>query len=136
MELSRANSFNQQFFDFDGTPLAGGLVCTYIAGTTEPVATYKDDNGTMNETEIRLNSRGECDMWLDPKVSYKVVLKRPGGSVVWAKDNVKASAHVPATIPFAVDEEHFKVEMLGNTAVLSLADSLVAKLKEKGVDID
>lgn len=120
MELSRANSFNQQFFDFDGTPLAGGLVCTYIAGTTEPVATYKDDNGTMNETEIRLNSRGECEMWLDPKVSYKVVLKRPGGSVVWAKDNVKASAHVKATIPFAIDEDDFEMSSIAGSLVLSL----------------
>ena len=124
MELSRANSFNQQFFDFDGTPLAGGLVCTYIAGTTEPVATYKDNNGTMNETEIRLNSRGECEMWLDPKVSYKVVLKRPGGSVVWAKDNVKASAHVNATVPFAIDEDDFEMNNVAGALVLSLKKHL------------
>lgn len=136
MELTRANQNYLHFDDINGHPLNGGRLCTYVAGTSTPIATYKTKDGIKNPVEIPLDSRGECNVWLDPTIKYKFVVKRADGSVVSNEDNVTASAHVPATIPFAVDEEHFKVEMLGNTAVLSLADSLVAKLKEKGVDID
>lgn len=75
-------------------------------------------------------------MWLDPSQSYKFVLKRADGSVVWTKDDVRSSAHIPATLPFAIDEDHLKITMVGGVAILSLADSLVAKLKAKGIDVD
>lgn len=92
MNISRAGNLVQQFLDFDGTPLSNGVLCTFIAGTTTPIATYRDNQGSFNETEIKLNSRGECDIWLDASVKYKFVLKKADGSVVWAKDDVMADA--------------------------------------------
>lgn len=92
MNISRAGNLVQQFLDFDGTPLSNGVLCTFIAGTTTPIATYRDNQGSFNETEIKLNSRGECDVWLDASVKYKFVLKKADGSVVWAKDDVMAGA--------------------------------------------
>lgn len=120
MNISRAGNLVQQFLDFDGTPLSNGVLCTFIAGTTTPIATYRDNQGSFNETEIKLNSRGECDIWLDASVKYKFVLKKADGSVVWAKDNVTASAHVKATIPFAVDEDDFEMNSIAGALVLSL----------------
>lgn len=92
MNISRLGNLVQQFLDFDGTPLSNGVLCTFIAGTTTPIATYRDNQGSFNETEIKLNSRGECDVWLDASVKYKFVLKKADGSVVWAKDDVMADA--------------------------------------------
>lgn len=136
MTFSRAVKPFLHFDDDKGHPLANGFLFTYEAGTSKEIATYKSKDGAKNPVKIQLDSRGECEVWLDPKIEYKFVLKRQDGSFVREDNHVTASAHVPATIPFAVDEDHFKVTMLGNTAVLSLADSLIEKLREKGVDVE
>lgn len=136
MPISRTNTPILHFDDINGHPLNGGKLCTFVAHTSTPIATYKSKDGILNPVEIPLNARGECEVWLDTKKSYKFVVKRSDGSVVREEDDVTASAHVKATIPFAVDEDHLKVEMVCGVAVLSLADSLVAKLKEKGIDVD
>ena len=48
-----------QFLMADGTPLVGGKVYTYAAGTTTPQATYTDaGGGTPNENPVVLDSRG------------------------------------------------------------------------------
>jgi len=47
----------QQFFDNNGVPLSGGLLYTYQAGSSTPLATYTDINGTIaNPNPIVLNS--------------------------------------------------------------------------------
>ena len=37
-------------------PLAGGLMYTYKAGTTDPATTYSNDTGTENTNPIVLDS--------------------------------------------------------------------------------
>jgi hypothetical protein len=49
----------QQFFNNNGEPLNGGLVYTYQAGSSTPLATYTDINGTTaNANPIVLDSSG------------------------------------------------------------------------------
>lgn len=136
MNISRAVKPFLHFDDDKGHPLANGFLFTYEAGTSKEIATYKSKDGAKNPVKIPLDSRGECEVWLDPKIEYKFVLRRQDGSFVREEDNVTASAHVKSVLPFAIDEDHLKVEIVSGVAVLSLADSLVEKLKEKGVDVD
>ena len=78
-----------QGFDASGDPLTGGLLYTYEAGTTTPLATYTDyDAGTPNANPVVLDSRGEADVWLDPDLLYKMVLKTSAGVTVWTVDDV------------------------------------------------
>ena len=69
-------------------PLAGGLMYTYKAGTTDPAKTYSDDSGTENTNPIQLNSDGECDLFLDDAVSYRIILKNSAGVTQFDKDRI------------------------------------------------
>lgn len=69
-------------------PLAGGLMYTYKAGTTENATTYSDDAGTTNTNPIVLNSDGECDLYLDDSVSYRIILKNALGVTQFDKDRI------------------------------------------------
>lgn len=64
----------QKFFDNSDRPLTGGLLFTYEAGTTTPVSTYADADGTLNPNPVVLDSRGECNFWLDIEQKYKFIL--------------------------------------------------------------
>lgn len=65
-------------FNNNGTFLYGGLIWTYAAGTTTPIATYTGpDAGTAHSNPIVLNARGEVggEIWLDEGQAYKFVLE-------------------------------------------------------------
>lgn len=83
----------QKFFSNDGAPLAGGKLFTYAAGTTTKIATYTDAGGALNTNPIILDFRGECRLWIDPDLSYKLTLAPandtdPPGSPIWTVDNI------------------------------------------------
>lgn len=85
----------QKFFDNNGIPLAGGLLFTYIAGTTTKLATYKDQAGTLNTNPIVLDYRGEANVWLDQTLTYKFTLAPAGDTdpptrPIWTVDNISA----------------------------------------------
>ena len=72
--MSYIRSYNPvlHFDDDHGHPLADGWLFTFLAGTSTPVATSANENGTaMNPVRIHLDSRGECEVWLDPSIKYK-----------------------------------------------------------------
>lgn len=69
-------------------PLAGGLMYTYKAGTTDNATTYSDDAGTPNTNPIVLNSDGQCDLYLDDAVSYRLILKNSAGVTQFDKDRI------------------------------------------------
>lgn len=74
-------------FDSAGRPLAGGLLYSYQAGTTTPLATYSDAAGTVqNANPVVLDSTGSATVRLGPS-AYKFVLKDAGGSTQWTEDN-------------------------------------------------
>jgi len=77
-----------QFFDLNGAPLAGGLLYTYEAGSTTPLATYTDSTGLIaNTNPIVLDSRGEANVWLGAAI-YKFALYTSVGVLIWTVDNI------------------------------------------------
>lgn len=80
----------QQFFDNNGDPLAGGLLDSYLAGTTTRSNTYSDAAlTTPNANPVVLDSAGRASIFLDA-LSYKFVLKTSGGVTIWTQDEVSA----------------------------------------------
>ena len=80
-----------QFFDLNGDPLSGGLLYTYAAGTTTPLATYTDSTGvSANTNPITLDSRGEANVWLSGAI-YKFALYTSAGVLIWTVDNINGS---------------------------------------------
>jgi hypothetical protein len=91
VSLSLLAGAGWQFFDDNGVPLNGGLLYTYAAGTTTPLATYTSSNGvTANSNPIVLDSAGRVpyQVWLTVGSAYKFILKTSTGVTVWTEDNV------------------------------------------------
>ena len=91
VNLSPVAGAAQQFFSNSGVPLAGGLLYTYAAGTTTPLATYTTAAGsTANSNPIVLNSAGRLDneVWLTSTLTYKFVLKDSGGVTIATYDDI------------------------------------------------
>lgn len=81
-----------QFFGTDGTPLVGGKLYSYTAGTSTPLATYTDSTGsTANPNPTILDSRGEANVWLSSNV-YKLVLKTSTDTLLWTVDSITGVA--------------------------------------------
>ena len=79
-------------------PLAGGLMYTYEAGTTTNATTYSDDSGTPNTNPIVLNSDGECNLYLDNDVIYRIILKNAAGVTQFDKDNIAGNGAKDAAV--------------------------------------
>ena len=82
---------SEQFFDNNGIPLSGGLLYTYQAGSSTPLATYTDINATTaNANPIVLNSSGRLDneIWLTYGYNYKFVLKTSAATTLGTYDNI------------------------------------------------
>lgn len=80
--------------DDDGTPLVGGLLYTYYAGTTTPLITYNDAGASVlhqNPNPVVLDSGGRATVFLT-EVTAKYILKRSDGSTVRSADNIAATS--------------------------------------------
>lgn len=84
-----------QFFDNNGVPLSGGLVYTYLAGTSTPLATYTSSAGTVaHSNPIVLDSAGKVpggEIWLDYSKKYKFIVKTSEGVLLNTYDNLGGS---------------------------------------------
>ena len=91
MSYSLSPNVKARFF-ITGTnrPLAGGLLYTYLVGTTTPAATYSDNAGTPNTNPIVLDADGECDLYLDDSVNYRMILKNSAGVTQFDEDRVSS----------------------------------------------
>jgi len=90
----------QQFFDNNGVPLNGGLLYTYQAGSSTPLATYTDINGTTaNSNPIVLNSSGRLsnEVWLTYGYNYKFVLQTSAAVTLGTYDNLYGIIGVTVT---------------------------------------
>ena len=88
--LSPLGGAGWQFFDNSGVPLAGGLLYSYEAGTTTPLATYTTSAGNIaNSNPIVLDAAGRppSEIWLDNR-PYKLVLKTSASVLIWTMDNI------------------------------------------------
>lgn len=99
--LSLFAGAGQQFFDNNGTPLSGGKIETYFAGTTTPLATYTSVSGTIAHTNpIILDAAGRVsgggEIWLTTGIGYKFVVKTSADILIATLDNIPSSAQPPA----------------------------------------
>lgn len=79
----------QQIFGSDGTPLVGGKIFTYAAGTSTPIATYTDYTaGTANTNPIILDSLGQANIWLLTNTNYKFIVKTATDVLLYTVDNI------------------------------------------------
>jgi len=86
-------NIKQKFFNSDGEPLAGGLLYSYVAGTTTLQATYTDASAvTPNPNPVVLDANGEANIWIGPG-AYKFQLTDADDAVQWTVDNV---SHIDA----------------------------------------
>ena len=90
---------DQQFFDADGKPLAGGTISTYVPNTTTPKQTWQDHNGTAaNSNPIVLDSAGRALMFGDGE--YRLLLRDAAGNLIW--DQYSATIVSAAMQPIVV----------------------------------
>ena len=106
VNLSPLAGAGAQFFTDSGTPLTGGLLYTYAAGTTTPATTYSDSGGlTANANPIVLNAAGRVagEVWLVSGTSYKFVLKTATLTTIGTWDNIDGVNDVAAGTAFYAD---------------------------------
>ena len=103
LNLSPIAGAGWQFFDNNGVPLSGGLLYTYLAGTSTPAATYTTAVGNVaNSNPIVLDSAGRPsnEVWLSNSVAYKFVLQTSTATLIWTMDNLSGlpSAGTQSTV--------------------------------------
>jgi len=93
INLSAFAGAGAQFFNANGAPLTGGLLYTYLSGTSTPATTYTSRAGTANNTNpIVLDAAGRtpAEVWLDGGVLYKFVLKTSTYVQIGSYDSIPA----------------------------------------------
>lgn len=99
----------KQQFNQNGSPLSGGKLFVYNAGTTTKATTFTDSSGSVpNTNPIILDSNGQASVWLSPTQFYKFVLSPPTDSdpptnPYWTVDNVSAPS--PVAVGNMTDEK-------------------------------
>lgn len=87
----------QQYLSSSLTPLVGGKLYTYDAGTTNPRQTFADAAGLVpNTNPVILDARGEATIFWSG--NYKVQLQDSLGNIIWTVDNVNATDYVAAFV--------------------------------------
>ena len=90
----------QTIFGPTGLPLAGGQIYTYQAGSSTPLATYTNSNGTVpNSNPIILGSDGKLpqELWLQFGYSYKFQVLSSTNVLINTYDNISGIlTQVPA----------------------------------------
>src|SRR6476646_2318377 len=97
MATKLAPNLKQRYCDSNNSPLAGGKLYTYIAGTSTPLATYTDQGGlTENTNPVILDANGEADVWLTDSF-FKFILKDANDVTIWTKDYVSVAETTAAS---------------------------------------
>lgn len=83
----------QQLFDQNGDPLAGGLIYTYIAGTDTPLDTWQDsDLSIANTNPIICDSAGRYVIFVSPTPALKVIVTDAAGVTITTQDTISPAA--------------------------------------------
>jgi hypothetical protein len=95
-----------QFLTTTGLPLNGGLLYTYQAGSSTPLATYSDNAGLVanaNPIVLGVDGRPATEIWITYGYSYKFVLCDSSNNVIQTYDNLygilQTAPTVSATVP-------------------------------------
>ena len=138
VNLSPIGGAGWQFFNNDGVPLAGGLIYTYLAGTSTPQASYTSALGNIpHSNPIVLDAAGRVpggEIWLTIGVSYKFVINDSSNVLIGTYDNINGTGsggqgYVTATqsqtvvnVPFSyvVGTNNLKVYVNGSKQIITL----------------
>jgi hypothetical protein len=131
-----------QAFDDNGDPLVGGLLSTYLSGTTTLKSTYTDATlATPNTNPVQLNARGEAQVWLGSN-AYTFVLKTAAGVTVWSIDGVtdpKLDVFAALAVSGAAEQIGYGATTVG-AALDAQAVSIAANTSDiatlKSIDVD
>lgn len=130
VNLSLFAGVGWQFFNNNGTPLAGGLIYTYAAGTTTPQATYTSSTGTIaHANPIVLNSAGRVatgQVWITDGLNYKFVLQDSTATTIATYDNVN-STYISSDLAASSGSSLIGFIQAGTGAV---AETVQAKLRQ------
>ena len=94
----------EQFCDGNGAPHSGGLLYTYVAGSSTKLVTYQDANGSVpHANPIVLDSAGRLPSGVYGTGQYKIVFSPstdtdPPTSPIWTLDNVEPINEFSATV--------------------------------------
>jgi len=96
VNLSMFAGAGAQLFDANGTPLSGGKLYSYTAGTTTPLATYTTSAGNVAHTNpIILDSAGRVpnggEIWLTNNLNYKFVVRSSTDVLIATYDNISGN---------------------------------------------
>ena len=81
------------FHDGNGHPLVGGKLKTFVSNSTIPIRTAQTSEGTvLNPTEITLDERGECPVFLTTGVIYRFELYDSDGALVLEQDGISVAS--------------------------------------------
>lgn len=113
----------QTIFSNSGLIVPGGLVWTYLAGTSTPTATYTDVTGSVQNTNpIVADSAGRFVAFLAPSLSYKFVFESAAtppahGTVLKTVDNVLPVPASGGTANTATSVNNFRLTLLSGVPV-------------------
>lgn len=109
------------FTDANGTPLAGGKVYTYTAGTTTPLASYTDSTGTTPASNpVILDSAGRATIWLSG--FYKITVKDANDVLIKETDNISAYGLTGDMLKATYDAANIQEQLVGLTSVQTLTN--------------
>ena len=89
--LSPIGNSMTPFMGLDNLPLAGGLLYTYQAGSTTPLATYTGVDGLIacaNPIVLGVNGISPTPIWLSSTNNYKFVLATSANVTLYTYDNI------------------------------------------------
>ena len=90
-----------QFLTTTGLPLNGGFIYTYQAGSSTPLTTYSDVNGTVanaNPIVLGTDGRPQTEIWLTYGYSYKFVLTDSSNNQIQTYDNLYGILQTAPTV--------------------------------------
>jgi len=90
--LSIIGGAGWQFFNNSGSPLSGGKIYTYVAGTTTPQTTYTTSSGNIaHSNPIVLDAAGRVpggEIWLVVTQLYKFAIYDSANALIATYDNI------------------------------------------------
>ena len=89
--LSPIGNSMTPFVGLDTLPLAGGLLYTYQAGSTTPLASYTNSIGDIpcaNPIVLGVNGIAPTAIWLTSGIAYKFVLATADNVTLYTYDNI------------------------------------------------
>ena len=83
MSLSYLYDPNKQFQDEAGNNNVDGFLRVYIDGTDDRAITYKDFDGTLNQSDIVLDINGRAVVIVDRSKTYRLEVYKRNGGMLW-----------------------------------------------------